>query len=215
MRIILALLVAANLALFGYTRLDSAGSGEAARLAQQVQPDRIRLLTAQQVATLGPSKVAALADVCLEWGPFSDAERARARAELEPTGLGRLLTQKRVENTTTHWVFVPRLPNKAAAEKRAAELKAAGVKDLFVVDSGPQRLAISLGAFRTEEAANAYVAELSRLGVADARAGARQQVVVQTLLVVRDPASTVVARVKALQPGFVGSDIAIGVCEKT
>jgi len=209
MRIILALLVAANLALFGYTRLDSAGSGEAARLAQQVQPDRIRLLTAQQVATLGPS------DVCLEWGPFSDAERARALAELEPTGLGRLLTQKRVENTTTHWVFVPRLPNKAAAEKRAAELKAAGVKDLFVVDSGPQRLAISLGAFRTEEAANAYVAELSRLGVADARAGARQQVVVQTLLVVRDPASTVVARVKALQPGFAGSDIAIGVCEKT
>jgi hypothetical protein len=215
MRTILLLLLFANVALFGYTRLDRAGQGEAARLAQQVQPDKIRLLTPQQVAALGPAKVAALADVCLEWGPFNDGERARALAELEPAGLGRLLTQKRVENTTAYWVFVPRLANKAAADKRAVELKAAGVKDLVVVDNGPQRLAISLGVFRTEEAATAHVAELAKLGVADARAGPRQQVVVQTQLVVRDPEAAVVARVKALQPGFPGSEIAIGACEKT
>ena len=112
-------------------------------------------------------------------------------------------------------MFVPRLANRAAADQRAAELKAAGIKDPVVVDSGPQRLAISLGVFRTEEAATAYVAELGRLGIADARAGPRQQVVVQTLLVVRDPEAAVVARVKALQPGFSGSDITIGACEKT
>jgi hypothetical protein len=215
MRIILALLLAANLAFFGYTRLDGPGSGEASRLAEQVQPDRIRLLTPQQVATLGPAKVAALADVCLEWGPFGDGDRARALAELEPAGLGRLLTQKRVENATAYWVFVPRLANKAAADKRAAELKAAGIKDPAVVDSGPQRFAISLGVFRTEEAATAYVAELGRLGVADARAGPRQQVVVQTQLVVRDPVAAVVTRVKTLQPAFPGSEIVIGACEKT
>jgi hypothetical protein len=215
MRILLALLVVANLAFFAYTRLDGAGGGEGARLAQQVQPDLIRLLTPQQVATLGPAKVAALADVCLEWGPFSDGDRARALAELEPAGLGRLLTQKRVENATAYWVFVPRLASKAATEKRAAELRAAGIKDLVVIDSGPQRLAISLGVFRTEEAATAYVAELGRLGIADARAAPRQQVVVQTQLVIRDPAATVVARVKTLQPAYPGSEIMIGACEKT
>jgi hypothetical protein len=215
MRILLALLLAANIALFGYTRLDSAGRGEAARLAQQVQPDRIRLLTPQQVATLGPAKVAALADVCLEWGPFNDSDRARALAELEPAGLGRLLTQKRVESTTAYWVFVPRLANRAAADTRAAELKAAGVKEVVVVDSGPQRFALSLGAFRSEEAANAHVAALASLGIADARSGPRQQVVTQTLLVVRDPEAAVVARVRALQPGFPGSEIAIGACEKS
>jgi len=214
MRTILFLLFLANVALFGYTRLDSAGRGEAARFDQQVQPDRIRLLTPQQVATLGPAKVAALADVCLEWGPFNDSERARALAELEPAGLGRLLTQKRVENATAYWVFVPRLANRTAADKRAAELKTAGVKDLFVVDSGPQRLTISLGVFRTEEAATAHVAELGKLGVADAKAGPRQQVVVQTQLVVRDPEAAVVARVKALQLNYPGSEIAIGACEK-
>ena len=215
MRTILLLLLLANVTLFGYTRLDSAGRGEAARLAQQVHPDSIRLLTPQQVAALGPAKVAALADVCLEWGPFSDGERARVLAELEPASLGRLLTQKRVEITTAYWVFVPRLPNKAAAEKRAAELKEAGVNDLFVVDSGPQRLAISLGLFRTEEAATTHVAALGRLGIADARVGPRQQVVAQTQLIIRDPEAAVVARVKALQPRFPGSEIAIGACEKT
>ena len=214
MRTILFLLFLANVALFGYTRLDSAGRGEAARFAQQVQPDRIRLLTPQQVATLGPAKVAALADVCLEWGPFNDSERTRALAELEPAGLGRLLTQKRVENATAYWVFVSRTANRAAADKRVAELKAAGIKDLFVVDSGPQRLTISLGVFRTEEAATAHVAELGKLGVADAKAGPRQQVVVQTQLVVRDPEAAVVARVKALQLNYPGSEIAIGACEK-
>jgi hypothetical protein len=215
MRTILLLLLLANATLFAYTRLDTAGDGEAGRLAQQVQPDRIKVLTPQQVAALGPAKVAALADVCLEWGPFSDADRSRALAELEPTGLGRLLTQKRVDNATSYWVFLPRFASRAAAEARAAELRADGVRDLLIIDSGPQRLAISLGVYRTEEAATAHVAELGKLGIADAKVGPRQQVVAQTLLVVRDPAATVVAHVRALQPSFPGSEIRIGTCDKT
>jgi hypothetical protein len=215
MRTILLLLLLANATLFAYTWLDRPRNGESGRLAQQVQPDRIRLLTPQQVATLGPAKVAALPDVCLEWGPFNDGERSRALAELEPSGLGRLLTQKRVENATAYWVFVPRLSTRTAVDRRVAELKAAGIKDLFVVDSGPQRFTISLGVFRTEDAANAYVAELGRQGIGDARAGPRQQVIVQTLLVIRDPEAAVVARLRALQPTFPGSEITIGACEKT
>jgi hypothetical protein len=96
MRIVLALLLFANLTLYAYTRLDM-GTGEGVLLQDQVQPDKIKLLTPQQVAALGPTKVAALADVCVEWGPFSDADRGRALADLEPLALGRLLSQKRVE----------------------------------------------------------------------------------------------------------------------
>ena len=213
MRTIVILLLLANVVLFAYPRLDPAGSGEAARLAEQVQPDRIRLLTPQQVAALGPSKVAALPDVCLEWGPFSDGERARALAELEPSGLGRLLTQKRVENTTAFWVFLPRSSNKAAIDRRVEELKAAGVKDVAVVDTGAQRYTISLGVFRTEEVARALVADLARQGISDAQAGPRQQTIAQTLLVIRDPEAPVVARVRALQPAYPGTDVRIGACD--
>lgn len=214
MRTAFILLLLANAALFGYARLDRAGSGEGARLAEQVQPNKIRLLTPQQVAALGPAKVAALADVCLEWGPFGDSDKARAQADLEPSGLGRLLTQKRVENSTAFWVFLPRSSNRAAIDMRVAELKAAGVRDVAVVDAGAQRYAISLGVFRTEEAARALVADLARQGITDAQAGPRQQTVVQTLLVIRDPEAAVVARVRALQPTYQGSEIRIGACDK-
>ena len=87
MRTLVLLLVLANLSFFGYTRLDTAREGEAGHLAAQVQPDKIKLLTPQQVAALGPSKVAALNDVCVEWGPFSDADRTRALSDIEPLAL--------------------------------------------------------------------------------------------------------------------------------
>ena len=215
MRAILLLLLVANLTFFAFTRLDLASEGEGARLAQQVQPDRIRILTPQQVAALGPAKVAALADVCLEWGPFGDAERARALAELESSSLGRLLTQRRVENSTAFWVYLPRTSNKANIDRRVAELKSAGFNDVAIVDTGPQRYTISLGTFRTEDAANALVADLGKQGIADARAGPRQQVIVQTMLVIRDPEAAVVGRVKGLQANFPGSEIKIGACEKS
>jgi hypothetical protein len=97
MRTVVFLLLLANLSLFAYIRLDAMGGGEGVRLGEQVQPDRIKVLTPREVAALGPAKVAALADVCLEWGPFGEAERARALADLDSLQLGRLLSQRHVE----------------------------------------------------------------------------------------------------------------------
>ena len=215
MRIVVILLLLANLALLGYWLLDRFfPGGEAIRLEQQVQPDKIKLLTPQQVAALGPAKTSELADVCIEWGPFADAERARAIADLEPLPLGRLLTQKRVEVTNPYWVYVPPLPSKAEADRRANDLRNRGAKDAFVVDSGPQRLAVSLGIFRTEEAASAYLAELGKQGVAGARVGPRQQVLALTSLVIRDPPAAAVARLRELAGAYASVDFRIGPCDK-
>src|SRR5581483_4825168 len=74
-------------------------SGEGVRLRQQLQPDKIRILTSQQVAALGPEKTASLSDVCAEWGPFTENERVRALADLDPLGIARLITIKRIEAT--------------------------------------------------------------------------------------------------------------------
>jgi hypothetical protein len=214
LRTVLLLLLLANLAFFAYTRLDSTGGGEAVRLADQVQPDKIKLLTPQQVAALGPGKVAALADVCLEWGPIAEGDRARSLAELEPLALGKLLTQRRVETSTAFWVYLPPVANRADAERRAAEARARGIGDVSVVDSGPQRYAVSLGAFVTEDAAKARLADVVRLGAANARLGPRQQVVASTLFVIRDPQAPVIARLRDLVPAYPGSEAKIGNCEK-
>ena len=215
LRTVLLLLLLANLTFFGYTRLDSAGGGEAVRLAEQVQPDKIKLLTPQQVAALGPGKVAALADVCLEWGPIAEGDRARSLAELEPLALGKLLTQRRIETTTAFWVYLPPAANRAEAERRAAEAKARGIGDVSIVDNGPQRHAVALGAFVSEDAAKARLADVVRLGATNARVGPRQQVVASTLFVIRDPQAPVIARLRDLVPAFPGSEAKIGNCEKT
>jgi SPOR domain len=214
MKTLVFLLLLANLTLFGYTRLDSAGVGEGARLSQQVQPDKIKLLSAQQVAALGPDKVASLADVCMEWGPMQDADRARALVSLEPLNLGKLLSQKKVEVITNFWVFLPPAANKAAADKRLADLKGQGIQDVATIDTGPQRFATSLGMFRTEDLAQARLTAIQQLGFTAARVAPRAQSVQQTILVVRDPPAPAVARLKELQPDFPGSDIRIGSCDR-
>lgn len=214
MRTVVVLLLLANLALAGYIWLDNASGGEGVRLKQQVRPDAIKLLSPQEVAALGPAKAAALADVCLEWGPFGEAERVRALADVEALALGKLLSQRRVESATGHWVYLPPFATKAAADKRAVELRAAGIKDVFVVDGGVQRFALSLGVFRTEDAANTHLADMARQGVTGAKTGPRPQTVVQTMLVIRDPPQPVMTRLRELAPAYPGAEVKIGGCEK-
>jgi hypothetical protein len=215
MRTLVLLLLLANLTLFAYIKLDSLSTGEGVRLSQQVQPEKITLLTPQQVAALGPAKVSALADVCVEWGPLTEGEKTRALGTLEPLDLARLISQKKIEVIANYWVFLPPAASKAAADRRVEELKAQGVRDVAAIDSGPQRFAISLGVFRSEEAAQARVAALQVQGVKTAKMGARAQSVMQTVLVVRDPPAPAVARMRELQGGFPGSEIKIGTCDKT
>ena len=192
MRTIVLFLLLANLTFFAYTRLDESSDGEAVRLVEQVQPEKIKLLTPQQVAALGPAKVAALADVCLEWGPLSDADRTRALADLDPLALGKLLTQRRTETTTSFWVYLP----------------------AALVDGGTQRNAISLGLFQTEDAANARLAEALKLGVTNAKIGPRQQVIASTVLVIRDPQAQVVAKLRDLMSTYPGTEAKVGNCDK-
>lgn len=211
MRTVVLFLLLANATLFAYTRLDSVGAGEAVRLKEQVRPDKIVILTPQQVAALGPAKVASLADVCMEWGPLSDPDRARALADLDSLQLGRLLTTRRVEVDGVWWVSLAGFANKAAADRRAFELRQQNVSDVSVVDNKGQSV-VSLGVFRTEQAARARADALLAQGVKNARVEPRGQPVSQTMLVVRDPQQNVVARLKELQGQYAGSDVKVGAC---
>jgi hypothetical protein len=84
-----------------------------------------------------------------------------------------------------------------------------------VIDSGAQRLAISLGMFRTEDAAQARLAALQAKGIDNAKAAPRIQSIQQTMLVLRDPPALAVTKVKDLQADFPGTEIRVGSCERT
>ena len=212
MRAAVLLLIVVNVLLFGYARLDRAAHSEAGRLGEQIQPDRIRVLTSQQVAALGPSKVAALPDVCVEWGPFTETDRVRAQADLEPLTLGRLLSQRLVPADATWWVNTGAVGSRAAAERRAAELRAQAIDDLSVVDMGRGQFTISLGVFRTEAAAAGRSESLQARGVSGTRVEPRPPGSMLAMLVVRDPPQPAVARMKELQPQYPGSDLRVGSC---
>ena len=214
MRTFVALLLAANLAFFAYSELDLMSDGESSRLERQLVPEKIKLLTPQQVAALGPAKASQLANVCLEWGGFTDAERVAALAALEPLQLGRQLSQRRIDSTSAYWVFLPPLSSKSAAEKRVGELKADGLKDFFILSDGPQKNAISLGVFKTEEAANKFLDAVKEKGVQNARSGARTQTIQQTYVILRDPQPAQTERLQQLKGDFAGSEIRIGPCDR-
>jgi hypothetical protein len=215
MRAALLLLILLNVVLFGYARLDRVAQSEVARLQEQVQPERIKLLTPQQVAALGPGKVAALADVCVEWGPFGDVDRARAQADLEPLELGRLVSQRPVVLDNAWWVNLGAMATRAAAERRAAELRAQGISDLSVADAGRGQFTVSLGIFRSEAAANARAETLAARAVLGTHVEPRQQGVAQTMIVVRDPPQPVMARLRDLQGQYGGSELKVGPCPPT
>jgi hypothetical protein len=214
MKLLVALLVVANIALFAWGELDRMSESESNRLQKQLAPEKIKLLTPQQVTALGPAKASQLANVCLEWGAFTDQEKAAALAALEPLQLGRQMSQRRTESNSAYWVYVPPAGSKAAAERRVAELRARGLKEFFILNDGAQRNAISLGIFKSEDAANKFLDSIKSQGVADAKSGARAQTIQQTVIVLRDPQPAQTQQIQALKAEFAGSDVQIGPCDK-
>lgn len=211
MRIVVILLILANLGLFALTRLDASG-GEPQRIIDQVQPEKIRLLSPQEVAQLGPGRSASLSDVCMEWGPLSDTERARAMADLAPLNINALISTRRVE-TDGHGVMLPGFPNRAAAERRQSELRTRGINDMTIVDLGNSQFGITLGSFRSEQAATGRADALAQAGVLGARVAPRR--ISQAILVLRDPPQPAVAKVRELAPSYAGTEIRVGGCERT
>ena len=220
MRAVILLLVVANVLLFAYARLERAATSEGARLSMQIDPERIRPMTPQEVAALAPASLGAPAaasssapGLCVEWGPFADADRARAEADLQPLALGRLLSLRPVATeTSTYWVNVGALPTRADAERRANELRAQSVSDMSVVAYPRGQFTVSLGVFSTEAAASARVEALAARGVQGAQFEPRAQPNGQSTIVVRNARDPVVARVRELQSQYAGTEVKVSPC---
>ena len=181
-----------------------------------MQPDKIKLLSPQQVAALGPAKVAALADVCVEWGPLSDTERARALAMIEPLDLGKLMSQKKVEIIANYWLFLPPAANKVGRGQARRRAQGAG-HPRGAASSTPARSdwRFRWAHFAPRMRRRTGWRRCSTQGVKTAKVGQRVQAVQQTALVIRDPPAPAVVELKELQSGFPGSEVKIGTCEKT
>ena len=208
-------LLVANLALFawGYVdRMNSAAQATADRY-KPFNTDQVKSLSAQQVARLGPAKVAQLTLACAEWAPLSEAERVRATKLLEPLALGRTMSSRRVDVTAEHWVYIPPKQSRAAADRSMADLKKLNVADsAIVLETGAWNLAISLGVFRNREGADERLAELKAKGVKTATYRQREQTVTMNALVLREPTQAMLGKLEELKAQVPGTAITTGAC---
>lgn len=208
MKLVLLLLLAANLAFLVYARYGSEfAAGEAHLLAQQLNPAAIRVLTPEQVAAPG-ARSGAKRIACLEWGTFAGAELARAQSALEALALGGSLSQRRVEDKAGFWVFMPPQGSLQGANQKVAELKRLGIEDYFIIrEDAKYRFAISLGVFKTEEAARSRLEQLRARGVRSAQVGTRDLSAPKTAFLIRDVPEALAAKLEGIRQDFAGTEI--------
>ncbi len=159
------------------------------------------------------SQAKTIGKVCLEWGEFSGTERVRANAALAELNLGEGLVQRQNDSTTGYWVYMPPLKTRAAVNKKIAELTGMGVEDYFIVqESGRWKNSISLGLFKTEEAANNYLVHLRSKGVRSAVVGARANNIKITIFMLKNLDKDVTKKIHLLHKKFAGSELKQTAC---
>ena len=210
MRALFFLLVLANLLFYawhtGYIGPGPEAVGEPGRLTQEIAPEKIRLVSADQARALVSKTPKPPA--CLEWGAFPAQDFERAQVLLAAMNPSPRFSARKTDETAGWWVFLPPQANKPAADKKGAELKQLGISDFFVInEDGPNRLAISLGVFKTEEAARNYLETLAKRGVKNGRAAERETRVAKTILQFREVDDVLRAKLTDLKKEFSAQDL--------
>lgn len=174
LRALVALLLLANLLFFGWTQgwfagvvpAPHAGEREPWRLAQQVQPQRITVLTPQAAS----AAIAAAHTACLEAGPFFETEVGAAEAALAAAGVpaGRW-TRVPVAGSAAWLVYMGRFADAATQRVKEDELRRRKID--FEELRAPAALAPGLVLARhgTQAGADAALAGFVQQGVRTAR----------------------------------------------
>lgn len=208
MKLAFLLLVLINLALFAWQqgafgRFAESGR-EPERISLQIEPDRFRALSEKEVAALRDRAKAAEASsvqACVEFGDFSGPDVARAEAALAKLELGARQTA-RVTEVPVYQVFIPPLKTRAEADRRAEELRRLGVRDVQVVGEGSLRFGLSLGRFRTADAAAANLAALETQGVKGARVSDKAAAMSVTRFQLRELDAALAQQLATIQKDF-------------
>lgn len=229
LNLLVILLVALNAGLFAYQQgaLSSffPDEHEPTRISQQLNPDRIQILSLPQSdekaeipeeleAAKHDAKVAAVAEPATERPVEAKQPAVQQPAEEKPTQpvasavaptptpapspgprlacyavsnlnpttarnferqlaqlqLGVQPSRQEVSEAGSYMVLYPAQGSRAAADSKVAELRQAGVTELYVMaENSAHPWAISLGVFRAEEAARVQLAQLTLKGVQGAK----------------------------------------------
>lgn len=147
------------------------------------------------------------AAACLEWGNLSAGELERARPALAKLGAPGMSVRE-LPDAPSWWVYIPPFKSRADADRRAEELVRQGITDVFVVaDNDRWRNAISLGIFKSEDSAQAFLTTLRGRDVRAATIGQRNNLIRQSVATFIEPDRNLVARLAELRQAFPGTEL--------
>lgn len=171
---------------------ESISHGEPERLSNQLNPDKIRLVgeeprtparrvplpmpaaAVEEKVEAPPAQEAVAPQACVIFSGLSADQARELSARIAKAGSGFKLVEGRGEAPSSWWVHIPSQGSKEAADKKAMELRKLGISDLFVMqEAGPSQFAISLGLYKSEQAANRQLEALKEKGVRSVQVVAR------------------------------------------
>jgi hypothetical protein len=145
---------------------------------------------------------------CMEWGEFSGADLQRVNNLITSMTLGYKTKQRTIEHNTGYWVYIAPMKSTALVVKKITQLKKMNINDYFVVkESGVWKNSISLGIFKTEEAAKKYLAKLQEQGVRSAKVGERASKLKFSIFVMNRLDSAQATQVASLHKDFPESEL--------
>jgi len=211
-RLFFFLLVFANLLFFawaqGYFGASDDGH-EPQRLAQQLHAEKLRIVREGQPPTPTPTPAAKKEEsACRVVAGLVVADAEALKTAVEAVG-GEAKISPQAE-PAHHLVIIADLANKAAVDKKTAELTRFGIKEFSAVALDGGRHEIVLGRFDTSTAATAFLQGLTRRGIKSARVDSREQPALKALVEARAPASTLLQQLPKLIAPY--ADAAIGEC---
>ncbi len=188
-------LVIANLAVYGFSQLETPpssielsqreknasavkvvtgqlGQVTAVNIASEPVPASAPLTTATATATAKPTSKPTPTPVaeigrCWRWAGITGDQIDSARTKIQNLSL--IASETASGESSKVWVYMPPLATLEIAKQKAAQLAEMGVTDYFVVNNGGRwQNSISLGVFSNREAGERHLAELKALGVKSA-----------------------------------------------
>jgi hypothetical protein len=182
LRLLVLLLILANGAYFAWASGALRAYGfapqqqtEPQRLAQQIKPEAIHVLTGDEFKQVEAQRQAELAPKeCLQAGPFTDAQWGALRPTLEGVLPADAWQFDTVQESARWIVYMGKYPNAPALAKKRGELSAMNLKAQALTNPALEP-GLSLGSFDSAQAANAELARLSLRGIRTARVVQEQE----------------------------------------
>jgi len=209
-RLFFLLLIINLLLMAGFNAAKLLPSKPEIRLAE-IEPEKVKILSQADIDALPLKTTASVPEIenenCYEWGTFSDANLDNAVKMLTTLNIQANSKTLDSEQSKRYWVYRAPLKTTADAQKKAAELRALGVKDLFVVQEEKWKNATSFGIFEDEQLATKLMQELRAKGIKNIEKSLRSNGQGQHSLLLNALSENQIAEINQLKPNFPAAEL--------